>query len=57
VLESCGLIVAGKNLIDNARVQLNQGYKYGLVGRNGIGKTQLMGALARGEFDKMPTHL
>lgn len=57
VLEACELIVAGKNLLEEARIQLNQGHKYGLVGRNGIGKTQLMSALARGDFDKMPKHL
>lgn len=57
LLESCELIVAGKNLIEDARIQFNQGHKYGLVGRNGIGKTQLMSALARGDFDKMPKHL
>lgn len=39
VLENCELIVAGKNLLENGRIQLNQGHKYGLVGRNGIGKT------------------
>jgi ATP-binding cassette subfamily F protein 3 len=33
------------------------GKKYGLVGRNGIGKTCLMNALARAEFPKMPSHL
>lgn len=39
LLDRCELIVAGKNLVEDARIQLIQGHKYGLVGRNGIGKT------------------
>jgi ATP-binding cassette subfamily F protein 3 len=57
LIDNCELIVAGKNLLEDTRIQLNYGHKYGLVGRNGIGKTQLMSALARGDFDKMPKHL
>jgi ATPase subunit of ABC transporter with duplicated ATPase domains len=33
------------------------GRKYGLVGRNGIGKTCLMNSLARFEFDKLPKYI
>ncbi len=33
------------------------GRKYGLVGRNGIGKTCFMNALARGEFEATPGHI
>ena len=39
LLENCELIVAGKNLLDGAKIQLNHGHKYGLIGRNGVGKT------------------
>ena len=38
LLENCELIVAGKNLLDGAKIQLNHGHKYGLIGRNGVGK-------------------
>lgn len=56
-LDSLFLIIAGKTLLDNTSVKLTYGRKYGLVGRNGIGKTCLMNALARGEFPKMPQHV
>jgi len=44
-------------LLEGTNLKLAYGKKYGLVGRNGIGKTCLMNALARGEFPKTPTHL
>lgn len=51
------MVIAGKTLLENTNIKLAYGKKYGLVGRNGIGKTCLMNALARGEFAKTPTHL
>jgi ATP-binding cassette subfamily F protein 3 len=57
ILDALSLIIAGKTLLDNTSVKLAYGKKYGLVGRNGIGKTCLMNALARAEFPKMPQHL
>jgi ATP-binding cassette subfamily F protein 3 len=57
LIESLSLMVGGKTLLDNARLQLVHGRKYGLVGKNGIGKTQLLTALARGDIEKMATHL
>lgn len=57
ILENISLVVAGKTLLDQTNLKLAYGRKYGLVGRNGIGKTCLMNALARGEFPKMPNHL
>ena len=42
------MIIAGKTLLENTNLRLAYGKKYGLVGRNGIGKTCLMNALARG---------
>lgn len=38
-LECCELIVAGKTLIEDAKIQLAPGHKYALIGRNGVGKT------------------
>jgi ATP-binding cassette subfamily F protein 3 len=38
-------------------VRLARGRKYGLVGRNGIGKTTLINAMCRKELDKMPHNL
>lgn len=57
ILENITLTIAGKSLLEGTNVKIAYGRKYGLVGRNGIGKTCLMNALARGEFPKMPKHL
>jgi len=48
ILENISLVIAGKTLLDTTNLKLAYGRKYGLVGRNGIGKTCLMNALARG---------
>jgi ATP-binding cassette subfamily F protein 3 len=48
------LIVGGKVLLDMALLKLVRGKKYGLVGRNGIGKTCLINAISRAEIEKFP---
>ena len=48
------IIVGGKTLLESASLKLVRGRKYGLVGRNGIGKTCLINAISRGEIDKFP---
>lgn len=48
------LIIGGKTLLDQAQLKLVQGRKYGLVGRNGIGKTTLINAITRKEIEKFP---
>jgi ATPase subunit of ABC transporter with duplicated ATPase domains len=53
-LDKLSIIVGGRALLEDTSLKLNAGKKYGLVGRNGIGKTCLMNALARYEFDKIP---
>ena len=48
---------AGKQeLLDSAVLALNYGVKYGLVGRNGVGKTTLLRHLAEGLIP-LPRHL
>ena len=49
------IIVGGKTLLENSMLKLVKGRKYGLVGRNGIGKTCLINAISRGELEKFPT--
>jgi len=56
-LDKITLIVGGRALLEDTSVRLTYGRKYGLIGRNGIGKTCFMNALARSEFDKTPQHL
>lgn len=57
ILDKISVIVGGRALLEDTQLKLGYGRKYGLVGRNGIGKTCLMNALARGEFNNMPKHL
>lgn len=54
IVDRFSIIVAGKALIENAQLKLSWGHKYGLIGRNGIGKTTLLRALAAGEIEKQP---
>ena len=51
------LIVGGKSLLENATIKLVKGKKYGLVGRNGIGKTMMINAISRSEIDKFPSDI
>ena len=53
-LQNVTVIAGGKALLDKATVRFTRGRKYGLVGRNGIGKTTLINALCRKEIEKMP---
>lgn len=48
------LIVGGKELLDNALIKLVRGKKYGLVGRNGIGKTCLINAISCASIEGFP---
>eukprot|EP01138_Halocafeteria_seosinensis_P005701 gb/GECG01005828.1/.p1 GENE.gb/GECG01005828.1/~~gb/GECG01005828.1/.p1 ORF type:complete len:600 (+),score=102.19 gb/GECG01005828.1/:1-1800(+) len=44
----------GSPLIDNAELRLVRGRRYGLVGRNGMGKSTLLKAMARLELQGIP---
>ncbi len=57
IIPSITLIAGGKALLEGAALKLVQGRKYGLVGRNGIGKTTLINAISRKEIDKFPANL
>jgi len=57
VLDNVTLTIGGKNLLEDANMKFTYGHKYGLVGRNGIGKTCLMTSICRREFEKFPDHL
>lgn len=56
-MDKISVIVGGRALLEDTNLKLGYGRKYGLVGRNGIGKTCFMNSLARGEFPGMPKHL
>lgn len=56
-IPNVNLVAGGKQLLSNANLRLVQGRKYGLVGRNGIGKTTLINAISTGSIDKFPQGL
>lgn len=47
----------GKELIQDSNVVLAHGRKYGLVGRNGTGKTTFLRALAKRQVEGLATHV
>ena len=52
---SCFLLFAGgKILLNNARLHLKRGKRYGLCGPNGAGKSTLMRSIANGQLDGFP---
>ena len=53
-IPSVTLVVAGKELLDCALLKLVKGKKYGLVGRNGIGKSCLVNAICKNEIEGFP---
>jgi len=57
IVNTITIIVGGKTLLDNASLRLAYGRKYGLIGRNGIGKTTLLNHIARKDIEGFPQHL
>ncbi|KAI9916098.1 hypothetical protein PsorP6_007310 [Peronosclerospora sorghi] len=51
------LAYGGKILLRNARLRLTRGHRYGLIGKNGVGKTTLMRNLASGAIEGLPPTL
>jgi ATP-binding cassette, subfamily F, member 3 len=51
------IIVGGNHLIEDTDLQLVQGCKYGLIGRNGIGKTCLIDAISSADIDGFPKNI
>lgn len=47
----------GRMLFDSTTVKIVGGRKYGLIGRNGVGKTTLLKHISRGKIDGFPRHL
>jgi len=43
------LAYGGKVLLQNSKMHLNKGHRYGLIGANGVGKTTLMRAIANNQ--------
>jgi len=49
------LAYGGMILLNNTRLRLTRGQRYGLCGPNGAGKSTLMRAIANGQLDGFPT--
>jgi len=49
-LDNIDLFVAGRQILDGASVVIQRNRKYGLIGRNGIGKTTLLKAISKRKF-------
>lgn len=47
VVEGCTMAYLGTNLLDRTTLRLLQGKKYGLIGRNGVGKRYLLRSLIK----------
>lgn len=57
IVERFTIMIGGKTLLENASLKIAFPRKYGLVGRNGIGKTSLLAAMAANEIEKIPKYL
>jgi len=54
--DSFSLMVGGNHLVTDCSLQLNQGCRYGLIGGNGSGKSNVLAALAQRELP-VPDHI
>ncbi|KAJ3095632.1 hypothetical protein HDU97_006759 [Phlyctochytrium planicorne] len=54
--ENFDIAFAGKKIVTNADLHMAYGRRYGLVGKNGIGKSTLLRAIASGDL-KTPSHI
>ncbi|KAJ1895689.1 ABC transporter ATP-binding protein arb1 [Kickxella alabastrina] len=55
-IDSYSLSFHGRMLIENARVELNYGNRYGLLGDNGCGKSTFLRSIAEGDIE-LPPHM
>ena len=53
---SFSLSFHGENLIEDTKLELSYGGRYGLIGRNGCGKSTFLEALASGDLE-LPPHI
>ena len=55
-IENFDISFSGKRILTNASLTLGYGRRYGLVGRNGVGKSTLLRAMSRREIN-VPAHI
>ncbi|OMH81583.1 putative ABC transporter ATP-binding protein [Zancudomyces culisetae] len=56
ILENFDISFGGKRILTDSRLQMNFGRRYGLIGRNGIGKSTLLRHISRRELT-IPTFI
>ncbi|ETO17002.1 hypothetical protein RFI_20335, partial [Reticulomyxa filosa] len=47
----------GRELLHKTELKISEGHKYGLVGKNGFGKTTLLKLMKNYEIEGFPTHI
>jgi len=47
----------GRTLLDKTEIKISEGHIYGLVGKNGFGKTTLLKQMASYEIEGYPNHI
>eukprot|EP00826_Nyctotherus_ovalis_P011129 TRINITY_DN12905_c0_g1_i7.p1 TRINITY_DN12905_c0_g1~~TRINITY_DN12905_c0_g1_i7.p1 ORF type:complete len:670 (-),score=210.27 TRINITY_DN12905_c0_g1_i7:106-2070(-) len=57
VINNFTLTIGGKALLESTQLRLAKGRKYGLIGRNGIGKTTLLSEMVRKEILNFPKEM
>jgi ATPase subunit of ABC transporter with duplicated ATPase domains len=57
VVEGVTMAYLGKNLLERTTLRLLEGHKYGLIGRNGVGKSTLIHRIASNTLPGFPQHL
>jgi len=56
-LQNVSLQFAGNDLLQNATIQITEGKRYGLIGRNGVGKSTLLRRLAAKTIPGFPVQM
>jgi ATP-binding cassette subfamily F protein 3 len=57
VINNFTLTIGGKALLESTQLKLAKGRKYGLIGRNGIGKTTMLSEMVRKEILGFPKEI
>ena len=57
VVNQVTLSFSGRDLLYESRLVIAQGHRYGLLGKNGVGKTTLLRRIASGSIPGWPMHL
>ncbi|KAK8791807.1 hypothetical protein WA158_005184 [Blastocystis sp. Blastoise] len=56
-IKAIDISIKGESLLENACLRLHEGYHYGLIGRNGVGKTTLLRRMASCAIKGFPDYL